>query len=146
MSGVQLRYTVTDDGPKAFFASMKSKFSSSETALLMELGAAALSSDVAKRFNEGVAPDGSPHIPSQRALAEGGTTLNDSGILQASVTYDANAHGFLLGTNEIYGAIHNEGGFAGRNNAVELPRRQWLGIAEPQEEILGRAWTGWLDA
>lgn len=63
-----------------------------------------------RRFELGVAPDGSPWPPSMRALAEGGKTLIDSARLMQSVTYEATDSGVDVGTNVVYGAIHQLGG------------------------------------
>jgi phage virion morphogenesis protein len=63
-----------------------------------------------RRFEQGVAPDGSAWPPSLRALAEGGKTLIKTARLMQSVTHEADDAGVTVGTNVVYAAIHQLGG------------------------------------
>lgn len=71
---------------------------------------ASLVTSTQRRFETGVAPDGSPWPPSLRVLAQGGQTLRLSGRLERSITHDADAGGLDVGTNVIYAAIHQLSG------------------------------------
>lgn len=54
---------------------------------------------------------GSAHwIPSGRAKRQSGKTLIDSGQLSASITYQIAGNRVIIGTNKVYGGIHQYGG------------------------------------
>jgi phage gpG-like protein len=57
----------------------------------------------------GIAPDGSPWPVSARAAGMSGQTLEHSGKLIASVTYGYEPHDFLLFSDDIRAAVHQEG-------------------------------------
>jgi phage virion morphogenesis protein len=71
---------------------------------------ASLVTSTRRRFEQGVAPDGSPWPPSMRALAEGGKTLIDRARLMGSITHEADDGGVSVGSNVVYAAIHQLGG------------------------------------
>lgn len=121
------------------------------TGMHKEIGEALVSS-VQDRFRSGMGPDGKRWPKSARAKAEGGKTLVDTRDLKGSVTYRAGPAGVEVGTNKIYGAIHQYGGtivpkrrkllrFAIADKVifakkVEIPARPFLGISvEDQAEI-----------
>jgi len=79
-------------------------------------------------FESGKSPDGVAWIPSERALAEGGQTLIDKGILLSSITHDAGPDYAEWGSNLVYAGIHQFGGETGRGGATKLPAREYLGI------------------
>jgi phage virion morphogenesis protein len=94
-----------------------------------EIGAY-LVSETNRRFQETVDPDGKAWVPSQRAILENGKTLVDHGHLRDSITHlvAADGRGVQVGTNMVYGAIHQFGGQAGRGRNVRLIARPYLGI------------------
>ena len=94
--------------------------------VLAEIGAALLTS-VQRRFEDEQGPSGAPWAPIQRA----GAILRDSGRLFQSLTYAVAATFVEIGTNVIYGRIHQEGGWAGRGHSVFLEARPYLGLDEP---------------
>ncbi len=96
--------------------------------LAEELGEAFVSS-VKERFEKGKGPDGRPWVKSQRA-EKGGQTLVDSGLLRNSIGYEASPLAVVIGTPQIYGRIHQKGGQAGRNHAVTIPARPFLGFSK----------------
>lgn len=104
------------------------------TDLFDEIGSALVSSTQA-RFATSTAPDGSAWKP----VLRGGKPLVDQGILVGSITHAANADGIEVGTNLIYGAIHQFGGPAGRKSSrIEIDARPYLGISDTDEdEIVG---------
>jgi len=93
-----------------------------------EIGGAMTTSTVL-RFSRGIGPDGSPWLPSQRALRQGGQTLVDKAHLRSSITHVAGASFVDIGTNIIYAAIHQFGGKTGRNLAAQMPARPYLGLS-----------------
>jgi len=69
-----------------------------------------------------------------------GRTLIADAILKNSITYDADAHGVAVGTNEIYARIHQMGGQAGRKTApVTIPARPFLVVQDSDISYLERA-------
>lgn len=69
-------------------------------------------------------------IVSQAAEDRSGQTLRKTGRLQGSVSTEYDSSTAMIGTNTIYGAIHQFGGKTGRNESVELPARPYLPIDE----------------
>ncbi|MEC5344668.1 phage virion morphogenesis protein [Brenneria populi] len=78
-------------------------------------------------FDEGGRPQ---WIVSQAAEDRDGQTLRDKGRLQGSVSTDYDANHAMVGTNTVYGAIHQFGGKAGRDESVVLPARPYLPMDE----------------
>lgn len=120
-------------------------FSQQPTAMLDEIGSY-LDSDVAKRFYEGKAPDGSKWLVSQRAEAENGKTLVDTSILSKSVTHEVRAQNLVHGLTEKYAAIHQFGGKAGRGKRVTIPKREIIGIAPVQQSRIDKICLRWVDS
>ena len=79
--------------------------------MMDEIGAV-LEAGVQQRFIDATDPDGTPWTESLRAtLGErGGKTLTDTGRLQGSITRAVSGGEVAVGTNVIYGAIHQFGG------------------------------------
>jgi len=94
-----------------------------------EIGGAMTASTL-QRFESGTAPNGSPWLPSQRALRQGGKTLVDKGHLRDSLVHQASNSYVDIGTNLIYAGIHQFGGKTGRAGAVEMPARPYLGLSD----------------
>lgn len=69
-----------------------------------------LESNTIDRFDRESAPSGARWPKSMRAEVEGGKTLTDTGRLKGSIAYESNASEIRVGTNVIYGAIHQLGG------------------------------------
>lgn len=114
-----------------------------------------------RRFETGMAPDGSPWPPSIRALFEGGKTLVKSARLMQSIAFELLPNGVMVGTNVLYAAIHQLGGVIrgltgklrfrlanGRFVTVDkvtIPARPFLGLDdEDGEELIAIAddWIG----
>ena len=53
-----------------------------------------------------------------------------AGGLAASISQDSNREFAAAGSNKLYAAIHQFGGEAGRNHAVTIPARPYLGLSE----------------
>lgn len=127
-----------------------------------------LESSTIDRFDDETAPDGTPWEPSQRALADGGKTLTDSGLLRSSITYVAGRDQVEWGSNLEYARRHQEG-FSGSEEVsahertirtafgralpgpltvnvgpftrqANTPRREFLGVSmEDEVQLLGLA-------
>lgn len=102
-----------------------------------------------ENFKKEQEPDGTPWVPSQRAVADGGLTLTDRGHLRQSIIAVNDATSALAGTNLIYAAIHQFGGpVRGRQSKRSqnvpkprvMPARPFLGFGPVNvieiEEIL----------
>lgn len=100
--------------------------------LFDEIGAIMVAS-TQHNFESGKSPDGTAWIPSERALAEGGQTLINSGILLSSITHDAGPDYAEWGSGMVYAGIHQFGGETGRGGATKLPARPYLGISVGDE-------------
>jgi phage virion morphogenesis protein len=119
---------------------------------MREIGAA-LESSTQRRFETETDPDGMRWVQSLRAREEGGQTLTDSARLRNSITWEASRDAVQVGTNVIYGAVHQFGAFirakgAGylkfkigdrwtSKKAVSIRPRPFLGIsAGDRDEIV----------
>ena len=102
-----------------------------------QIGQTLVASTIA-RFESGRGPDGAAWKPSRRALEEGGKTLVDKGLLRNSITHRAGARGVDVGTNVLYGAIHQFGGRAGRNRSAKIPARPYLGVDDEDARAIER--------
>jgi phage virion morphogenesis protein len=100
------------------------------------------------RFDTETAPDGSkwaalsPRYAARKArmrsVVDGGTRiLAKRGTLRDTIRYKASRSDVVIGSNEVYAAIHQLGGQAGRGRKATIPARPFLGISpQDQEEIL----------
>ena len=68
-----------------------------------------LESNTIDRFDRETGPDGVKWTPSARATAEGGKTLTDTARLKGSITHDADGNEIRVGTNTVYGGVHQFG-------------------------------------
>lgn len=93
--------------------------------LMAELGEI-LISQTQDSFERQKAPDGTPWEPSQRALADGGQTLVDDGLLLGSLDKEALPESIEVGSNKLYACIHQFGGLAGRGLKTRLPARPFM--------------------
>jgi len=103
---------------------------------LSEAFGEALVASTRQRFETGARPDGTKWDKSKRVIAKGGQTLVDTGILKNSIGYEATRETVAIGTAEVYGAIHQFGGQAGRGKKVTIPERAYLGINDDDKEEL----------
>lgn len=78
------------------------------TSLMQDIGTL-LESSTADNFKGEHSPAGVPWKKSQRAMADGGKTLQLSRRLALSITSSATATSVEVGTNVIYAARHNQG-------------------------------------
>ena len=102
---------------------------------LMERIGRGIHADTMMRFRAGKAPDGTPWLPLKTRQ---GQPLRDTGRLQRSITFATTETAAVIGTNVVYARAHNQG-IPGK-----LPRRQFLGIAQPQVALINRIADQWI--
>lgn len=117
-----------------------------------------LAANTRSRFNRGVAPDGAPWAelsPAYAPMKKGPGILRESGMrggLQGSIIFDVGGNVLSVGTNKIYGAIHQFGGTIRPRSAkvlvfrlafgvvkarkVAIPPRPFLGIGPEDEDTI----------
>ncbi|MFW2438061.1 MAG: phage virion morphogenesis protein [Arenicellales bacterium] len=103
-----------------------------DTGELMDMVGLEMVGSTVDRFRTSTAPDGSAWKPVKR----GGTPLVDQGLLRGSITHLHDQDEVEWGTNSIYGAIHQFGGQAGRNHAVTIDARPYVGVSDDDEELI----------
>lgn len=124
--GVRVGIEIDDAELRAAIGRLVSRLSN-PAPVLDNVGRRLVASTI-QRFERQQAPDGTPWKPSQRAEAEGGVTLTDTARLRQSITHRVSGDAVEVGTNVVYGAIHQFGGRAGRGRSVMLPARPYLGV------------------
>ena len=63
--------------------------------------------------------------------------LQQDGDLRRSIVYQATDKKVEIGTNRIYGAIHQFGGNAGRGRKTKIPARPYLGVnGDDEREVV----------
>ena len=95
-----------------------------------------LATSVVERFERETAPDGAPWRPSRRAEDEGGQTLTDSARLRQSIVHAASAREAVVGTNLVYGAIHQLGSDPAGGRPSGIPARPYLGLDGADEATI----------
>lgn len=123
-SGVSLNWGGFDK------ALAKAAYKLANTQPLMETIGEALVSGTLQRFQDEEEPDGKKWKPSIRAMETAGKTLSDTGRLQRSIDYAATSDKVMVGTNVVYGRIHQLGGKTGKGHKVDMPARPYLGVSE----------------
>lgn len=124
---------------------------------LLQLIAGGLRESATLRFHQGKAPDGSHWKKSHRALVTGGQTLILEGRLRDSLAARVNAKSLEVGTNVVYGGIHQFGGVIrpkkgralnvpgiGPRASVTMPARPYLGISADDEAEIKDITATWL--
>ena len=99
--------------------------------LLMRRLAGTMRYAVAQNFKQGGRPE-------WLALKyRSGIPLNDTGALRQSIDELSDNDTALVGTNMVYAAIHQFGGWAGRNRKVYIPARPFLQLTnEDKQELM----------
>jgi phage virion morphogenesis protein len=146
-----VRVQVSDDSAVIAALARLALDGDDKRALLDEVGIT-LAENARLRFSDQVSPDGTPWKPSFRAIAQGGETLRDTGLLVASITHQLlSADAVEYGTNVPYAtALHYgaeikatnapylrfkiPGGGWARKKSVTLPAREFLGLSNEDEE------------
>ena len=98
--------------------------------LLMRRLAGTIRYAVAQNFKQGGRPE-------WLALKyRSGIPLNDTGALRQSIDELSDNDTALVGTNMVYAAIHQFGGWAGRNRKVYIPARPFLQLTNEDKQDL----------
>jgi len=130
---------------------------------LMDAVGAALVTSTEHRFETESDPEGNPWPDSLRKTVEGGRTLTETARLVSSLTHEASESSVAVGTNVVYGAIHQTGGtiraktarglrFRGAGGgwvtrqSVTIPRRAFLGLDREDEAEIPALAADWLGA
>ncbi len=157
--------TLTADIELSSFRSVLSAYASAASDLtpLMDQCGALLEGSTADRLRDSnVSPDGAPWPKSMRAEFDGGKTLHDSGRLAQSIQSIAGRDQVEIGTNVIYGGIHQTGGDIVAKNGkalsfglpggewatvgkVTIPARPYLGISQEDGSDLTALAVTYLD-
>jgi phage virion morphogenesis protein len=82
---------------------------------------------VLQNFQAGGRPAAwAPLAPATLKKKKGGSILREKGHLMGSINAQPVGNVVLVGTNRIYGAIHQFGGRAGRGGSAKIPARPFL--------------------
>lgn len=115
-----------------------------------------------ERFKTGTAPDGTPWKPSLRVQRKGGQTLVLDRHLETSIHAEVQGDSVLVGTDRVYGRIHQFGGTIQRKGAhavplhlpdgrdlsggvVQIPARPYLGANAGDHEVWAEILEGFLE-
>ena len=94
-----------------------------------------------ERFSREEDPDGRPWKPlnkKYRKRKKHPKILTESTNLRGRIDFETTPDGVRIGTNVIYGAIHQLGGQAGRNKSATIPARPYLGVSADDKETILR--------
>ena len=93
-----------------------------------------------ERLDLGVATDGSAWVPWSEDYAitrhGGQSLLIDQGYLQDSIQNISDGANARVGAHMAYGAIHQEGGQAGRGKKTTIPARPYPGLSEHDRQAV----------
>lgn len=99
-----------------------------------------LETSTQRRFESEETPDGDKwkehSAATKKQRGEGASILRDE-INLYDVTHEVQGDAVAVGTNLIYGRIHQLGGQAGRNHAVTIPARPYLGLSSDDKTEIG---------
>lgn len=126
---------------------------------LMERVGRGMKADVDMNFRRGHGPDGGPWAPLK---VRKGQPLRDTGRLQRSITWQADATRVVIGTNLLYARLQQFGGTikpnkgkylvfpAGKGKmafarSVTIPARPFIGIGKRQVDLINRIAYEWID-
>lgn len=165
MTGVSIEVRV-DTGPAAEALARLADAVDDATPIMRALGVG-LRENVFQRFEREVGPDGRAWAalsPDYAREKRGPGKLREAGIrggLMGSITFSASRRSLELGTNKVYGLIHQVGGIIAPKNgprlvftmggrpvfarSVTIPARPYLGIGPGDEETILDVVTGALD-
>ena len=132
MAGVRIEVKVEDKEVKALLSRMQQNLSDLTPA--MQVVGETIRTSVVKNFEDGGRPTSwKPLAPATLKGSKGGGILRRQGMaggLMGSIKYRAYSDRAVVGTNKIYGAIHQLGGKAGRGRKVTIPARPFLMVQD----------------
>lgn len=126
---MQIRFTINDFAVRKRLSSLAAQGHSLRP-LMQDIGEE-VRRIVEKNFDAGGRPE--KWKPTARSKREGGKPLTDKGILRRSIAVDADDKSVRVGTNVLYGGIHQ---FGGQTAAHEIrPKNKaalsWPGAGHP---------------
>lgn len=153
MSGAQLVIRMDVSQAQSLFGRLA--MAVSDTTPIMRAIGTGLVTSTQDRFEDEVDPDGAawaPLNPDYLATKRGAGILRESamrGGLQGSITYRAGRTDVAVGTNKVYGAIHQFGGDIQsrlvKTRSVTIPARPYLGISSEDRDMILDVVSGALD-
>lgn len=125
--------TITDNSAEVAKAigKVEERFGSNQPA--MEIIGATIQASVQRNFEKGGRPGWVALAPATLKKKKGGSILRVKGMaggLMGSIHYEVSPNQVMIGTNKIYGAIHQLGGKAGRGRKVKIPARPYLVVQD----------------
>ena len=129
MGGITLTVQVQDKEVRSLFTTLERRGGNTRIAMA-SIGEYMLRR-TDERFSAEKDPEGNPWQPlSPETLKtkKHPKILTESSNLRSRIVYDADVTSVAIGTNVIYGAIHQLGGKAGRGRKVTIPARPYLGV------------------
>lgn len=146
MAGAEIRLTIDDRKARARLLDLQRKVADPSPAMA-EIAEVMLNG-VHDRFDSEAAPDGDRwKAHSAATIARRGpraTILRERGRLIGSIHPANDRTSARVGTNLVYGAIHQFGGEAGRGHAAKLPARPYLGFSADDMDRIGEVLQDWL--
>lgn len=129
MSGVLINVHIDDKEVRTLLTGIQSRLGNLKPAMKI-IGEIVLRS-VKNNFRQGGRPEKWKALsPATLKKKRANTPLIDTKRLMNSLTYKAHADRVEVGTNVIYGAIHQFGGPAGRGRKVNIPARPYLMVQD----------------
>ena len=157
MAGASIQVTLNDKTITAALGRLQAM--AHDTTPLMRAIGVGLVENTRRRFEQAVDPDGfawKPLLPAYAAVKTGPGILREAGMrggLMGSLTFDADARSVIVGTNKIYGAVHQFGAIIRAKNkrslvfrfgcgalifrqSVTIPARPYLGFSHADEDTV----------
>ena len=136
MSGAFIEITIHDQGAQDLLDRLSGRVDDM-TPVMGDIGEIVTESSQ-RNFEEHRAPDGTPWEPlaesTKAAKVKMGRNPDDilimNRILMGSIHPEAHKDRVEIGTDEVYAAIQQLGGMAGRDRQVEIPAREFLGVRD----------------
>jgi len=146
LAGAEIRLTIDDRALRARLLALQSKLA--DTSQAMSEIAEVMLIGVHDRFDSETAPDGGrwkAHSAATVARRGGrATILRERGRLIGSIHPASDRTSARVGTNLVYGAIHQFGGRTGRGHAAAIPARPYLGFSAEDMDRIGETLEEWL--
>ena len=128
MSGSGITIKINDAQAKHFLKDLVNK--SKNAKAVMKIAGHVIQESVVDNFDDGGRPTKwKANADATLKQKRGNKPLTDRGMnggLKGSITHYATDKSVAVGTNKIYGAIHQLGGQAGRNKSVTITARPFL--------------------
>ena len=123
-----IRVEIKDEGVRKMFAELRA--AATNMTPLMKVIGEIIRSSVIRNFETGGRPDKwRRHSPKTRRIT-GDRVLINTARLMKSISAKAYPDRAEIGTNVVYGRIHQLGGMAGRNRKVRIPARPYLMVQD----------------